>query len=126
MSKIDSVLTIVTELKTEQASMKEWRESTHERIFGGQQPGAIQYLHAADEKLAETIRSSNKELIEALAAFKSSVEATFTAVKGDITELKAEKRVTKAYAAGAVGFGTAIGYLIKSGIIKLASIKFGG
>lgn len=119
MGKIDSVLTIVTELKTDQASMKSWQETTHERIFGGAQPGAIQYLHAADEKLAAAIEKGNKELVDALTSFKESVAKDFTAVKADVVELKTAKKVHKAYMAGGVAAGSAFGWLIKAGLLKI-------
>jgi hypothetical protein len=119
MAKIDEVLRAQGEQAAAFARMQQWQETTHERIFGGQQPGMIQYLHAADEKLAETIRASNKELMEALTAFKASQATEIGTIKTDVSELKVQKRLGKAYAAGAVGFGTTLGYLIKAGLLKV-------
>lgn len=112
MSKIDDVLTAVAKMQT-------WQETTHERIFGGQQPGVLQYLHTADEKLAFQLAENNKELVAALTAFKETVRVEFTGVKADIAELKTEKKIHKAYMAGGVAAGSALGWLLKAGLLKL-------
>lgn len=118
-SKIDAVLVELTNQGKQIVATQEWQKTTHERIFGGQQPGILQYLHIADEKLAETITKSNKELVDALTTFKTSVDKQFTDVKADVTELKTEKRVHKAYIAGGVAAGSMMGWLIKAGALKL-------
>jgi hypothetical protein len=125
-SKIDAVLAAQSEQKAAFAKMQQWQETTHERIFGGQQPGIVQYLHSADEKLALTIETSNKELMAALNAFRESVRIEFagvksesTAIKADVTSLQNDKKIHKAYMAGGVAAGSAFGWLIKAGLLKI-------
>lgn len=115
-SKIDAVLAAQGEQAKAFAKMEQWQVTTHERIFGGQQPGMIQYLHAADEKLAETITQSNKDLLAALTTFKESVGKEFTGVKADISKIKSDRRVERAYVAGA---GAVLGVMLKAGLGKL-------
>ncbi len=119
MSKIDSVLAVVTEQGKTLAAMQQWQEGTHERIFGGSQPGVLQYLAAKDKELSDAITASNKQLSDALSASNKELKDGMTALKTDVDILKTEKRVSKAYGAGAIGLGTMIGYLIKVGLLKI-------
>ncbi|VVB51950.1 Uncharacterised protein [uncultured archaeon] len=108
-SKIDLVLAEQIKTGKELAGVAQKQTDMSGRLFGENgQPGLIQYLADKDAQLAKSLEAAAKEFKDAIVA-----------VKADITELKTEKRVSKAYAAGAVGLGTTIGYLIKAGLLRI-------
>lgn len=108
-SKLDTIISGQQAQATLLAAVKQRLDDDHEHVFGGPgREGALKYLANNDEKISAALAQATKDFTAAL-----------TIVKADIVELKTEKRLTKAWAGGAVGVGTALGYLIKTGLLKV-------
>jgi hypothetical protein len=75
-------------------------------------------LAAVEQRQADMSANFDK-LITGLKDYKGKTDAAIDGVKADITNLKTSKAVSLAYGSGAIGLGTAIGYLVKSGILKI-------
>ena len=125
-SKIDAVLTAVNAQGVTLAALKQRVDDDHERLFGGQQPGILQYLAAKDKEISDTLTTSHKDIMEAIKKVGDGAKADHekivgevTVVRADVAGLKVERKVGKAYVAGGVAAGTFMGWLIKAGLLKV-------
>ena len=114
-SKIDMVLTELTTQGKTLAAVEANQNSMHERIFGGQQPGIIHYLADKDAEIAKLVADASKDFKDALEMIKKDLDG----VKISVTEIQTKRRVGVAYMSGAAGVGSALGYLIKAGLLRL-------
>jgi len=74
---------------------------------------------AAVEQQQKDMSGNFDKLIAGLKTYKEKTDASIDAANAAITELKTSKAVRLAYGSGALGLGSLIGYLVKSGILKI-------
>jgi hypothetical protein len=74
---------------------------------------------AAVEQHQVDMSNNFDKLVSGLKDYKTKTDAAIDEANKAISELKTGKAVRMAYGSGAIGLGTAIGYLVKSGILKI-------
>lgn len=74
---------------------------------------------AAVEQRQVDMSSNFDKLVTGLRVYKEKTDESIEAANAAIADLKTSKAVSLAYGSGAIGLGTAIGYLVKSGILKI-------
>jgi len=74
---------------------------------------------AAVEQHQADMSTNFDKLVAGFKDYKTKTDIAIADANAAIADLKTSKAIRVAYGSGAIGLGTAIGYLVKAGILKI-------